>query len=647
MDRETFLTHLRESGLLSEQQLREVAGEVTATDSMEVANSLVSRGLLTPFQARRVREGQARGLVLGQYRLLEEAGQGGFGRVYKALHVVMGRVVAVKVISPQAAEDTRARGWFRREVHAATQLYHPNIVMAYDANEAEGLLFLVMEYVEGSDLESLVRRQGPLPISLACEMMRQAARALNYAAERGMVHRDVKPANLLIPRGGETPGPSGQPPALVKVVDFGLARLHRSAAGASFASQTENRFLGTPDYVSPEQVRNPSAVDVRSDLYSLGCTFYYALTGRKPFRGETVFEVVVKHLEEEPIPLEALRPEIPAGVSAVIHRLMAKDPARRFQTPAVLIEELDFLCGKEGAAPLVAPLRPPAEPLPKPAAGGGTVSWVPREDPPAEAAPGVTRVVPQFALETAPSRSASAVEAASEAPASGPGATARLASCAAEEALPASLSVTAVDPPLGMPHKPDPPAKEPLSGQAQEENSASSDPPSPAPDGVLRSRWRQWLAVVEALDQRGKVPMSEPAYLQLYRELLERCRAGARPQLRRMESLVEPWLAPQAFASADRDTLASLLACCRKLDQEVFGPGTAWGYWVCIALVIALVGVAVGLYQGSGGALPAKTTLTSLWRLIESHPVLSVVIGVPAVLLASLSLGWIRRPSAG
>jgi hypothetical protein len=228
----------------------------------------------------------------------------------------------------------------------------------------------------------------------------------------------------------------------------------------------------------------------------------------------------------------------------------------------------------------------------------------------------------------------------------------------AEEALPAAVSATAVDPPLGMSprpdaqaketaHKPDAQAKEPLSGQTQEEKPAPPDTPAPASDGVLRSRWREWLAVVEALDRRGKMPMSEPAYFQLHRELLECCRSGAGPHLRRMESLVEPWLAPQAFASADRDTLASLLACCRKLDQEVFGPGTAWGYWACIAVVVALVGAAVGLYQGIAGALPAKATLTSLWHLVESHPVLSLVIGLPALLLASLSLGWIRRPSTG
>jgi hypothetical protein len=182
VDRDTFLDVLRQSRLLSDQQVAAVANEFSGREaSQAIATSLISRGWLTPFQARRLAEGQGAGLVLGQYHLLEEAGQGGFGRVYKALHAVMGRVVAVKVISPEAAEEAQARSWFKREVRAATQLYHPNIVMAYDANEAEGLLFLVMEYVDGSDLETLVKCQGPLPVGLACEMMRQAARALQYA----------------------------------------------------------------------------------------------------------------------------------------------------------------------------------------------------------------------------------------------------------------------------------------------------------------------------------------------------------------------------------------------------------------------------------------------------------------------------------
>jgi eukaryotic-like serine/threonine-protein kinase len=644
VDRNTFLDLLRESRLLPEQQVGEIAREFGGNDPTQaIASSLISRGLLTPFQARRLAEGQARGLTLGQYRLLEEAGQGGFGRVYKALHAVMGRVVAVKVISPQAAEEARARTWFKREVQAATQLYHPNIVMAYDANEADGLLFLVMEYVDGSDLETLVRKQGPLPIGLACEMMRQAGRALQYAHERGLVHRDIKPANLLIPRPRGTPAaetPADTPP-VVKVVDFGLARLHRSVNANSLPSQTEKRFVGTPDYVSPEQVRNASAVDIRSDLYSLGCTFYYALTGRKPFHGESVFEVVVKHLEEEPPPLESVRPEIPAAVSAVVRRLMAKDPAKRFQAPVDLIGELDFLCGKDGAGPAALPL-----PVLPPTAVEPSALNLPKK----KADTGATRCVPALAVESNLASAPPDTEVAPEDPAP----VSSVWEIGGSPALVPTVSLVA-------PPDEKPPAPEQVVPCANGDTlpatvSAAEDgpgergggpPTSPPPlDGALRDRWRQWVAVVEAFAAGGESPVHERAYRELDRELLEACRAqaaagGEAGRLRRLESLVEPWLAPHTFASADRATLASLRLLCRRVDQEVFGSGASWNlsHWIAL-LVVGLIAGAAGLYfQGTrSGTGPAKAALASLWRVIETHPLLSATIAVPAVILLSLGL---------
>ncbi len=362
MDSKTFLDLLKQSGLLTDEQIVDAVRRFGGSSTERVSSSLVSEGLLTPFQVKRLTAGQTKGLVLGQYRILDELGSGGFGQVFRALHTVMGRTVAVKVIAPELVEDSRARTWFKREVLAITQLCHPNIVMAYDANEAEGLLFLVMEFVDGADLESVVCTQGPLAINAAYELMRQAGLALQYAHERGMVHRDIKPANLLIPKAAV--GPAG--PVVVKVTDFGLARLHSSVPGHSVKTIGENGFLGTPAYVSPEQARNAGKADIRSDLYSLGCTFYYALAGRKPFVGTSAVETLMMHLEEEATPLEALRPEVPSGVAAVVRRLMAKDPAKRFQTPAELVSELTFLSAR-GDDP--APRR---RPLPGPPAGAAT-----------------------------------------------------------------------------------------------------------------------------------------------------------------------------------------------------------------------------------------------------------------------------------
>ncbi|MBI1916733.1 MAG: serine/threonine protein kinase, partial [Planctomycetes bacterium] len=214
MDRGTFFDQLRQSRLLTEEALARLDGVFAGDEPPHaIAAALIDEGLLTPYQAKQVAAGKGKELVLGQYRVLDELGQGGFGRVFKALHTVMDRIVAVKVIAPQLAENERSRRWFLREVRAVTQLSHPNIVLAYDANEDGGVLYSVMEYVDGCDLDTLVRQQGPLTISLACEIIRQAALALSYAHERGLVHRDIKPANLLIPRASHPSASGGcEPP---------------------------------------------------------------------------------------------------------------------------------------------------------------------------------------------------------------------------------------------------------------------------------------------------------------------------------------------------------------------------------------------------------------------------------------------------
>jgi serine/threonine-protein kinase len=254
----------------------------------------------------------------------------------------MNRVVALKVLSPQLIKTEKARELFQREVIAVGRLVHPNIVTAYDANVTGDRPYLVMEYVAGPDLERLVAHQGPLRPHVASEIMRQAALGLQYAFEMGMLHRDIKPANILIQSGQGTGGPW-----VVKLVDFGLARLQEGGdqplAGLGTIMTKENTVMGTPDYLSPEQSRDLHKVDIRSDLYSLGCTFYYLLTGQVPFPGGTALDKMIRHATEEPTPLEKLRPDIPADVAQVVRRLMAKKPEDRFQTPGDLARALSPL----------------------------------------------------------------------------------------------------------------------------------------------------------------------------------------------------------------------------------------------------------------------------------------------------------------
>jgi hypothetical protein len=284
-----------------------------------------------------------------RYRVLGLLGQGGMGVVYKAVQQHMDRVVALKVIHRPllACPDFVER--FRREARAVARLRHPNIVLAHDADQAGDLHFLVMEYVEGTSLDLVVARRGFLPVAAACEYARQAALGLQHAHEQGLVHRDVKPHNLLLT-------PQGQ----VKVVDFGLAHLARADGPAT--PVTSGPLLGTPDYTAPEQARDPSGVDVRADVYSLGCTLYFLLTGQPPFPGGTPLQKLLCHQERPPRPVTELRPDVPPALAALLGRLLAKDRARRPATPGEVAS---------GLAPFAAAAPSETVTLPAPRRGAG------------------------------------------------------------------------------------------------------------------------------------------------------------------------------------------------------------------------------------------------------------------------------------
>lgn len=357
---DSLVHHLEEHRLLLPAQQEELAKLARVLpDSSRLLKELVRRGWLTIYQAQRLAEGRGGELLVGPYLVLERLGSGGGGQVFKARHQKMQRIVALKVLRSELAADAEAVQRFYREIEVASQLSHPNIVLAYEAGPIGKLLFLAMEYVDGPDLGRLVRQSGPLPAPQACEYLRQAALGLHYASERGLVHRDIKPSNLLLTTIAKQ--------VVVKILDLGLARLQEPVRG----SQTNNLTLlagnqvmqGTPDFMAPEQALDFHSADTRSDIYSLGCTGYFLLTGEPPFQAASLTEKLMKHQQTEAPLLTARRRDMPAELSAIIARMLAKRPADRFQTPREVSQAL---------APLAGPVSLPGK-LPRKRKGDSTL----------------------------------------------------------------------------------------------------------------------------------------------------------------------------------------------------------------------------------------------------------------------------------
>lgn len=274
-----------------------------------------------------------------RYQVVELLGKGGMGCVYKAEHRLMSRAVALKVISRNLLNDPDAVARFQREVRAAAKLNHTNIVTAYDAEQAGETHFLVMEFVEGTDLAGILRKHGQLPIRNACHYIRQAALGLQHAFEKGMVHRDIKPHNLMLTRQG-----------VVKILDFGLARF-MSEGGPRADLTAINAIIGTPDYIAPEQANDTRTADIRADIYSLGCTLYCLLTGQPPFADRPGLVKIVAHSQDAPRAVTELRPDVPPEVALIVARMLAKDPAKRFQTPTEVAQALAPFARKGDTSP--------------------------------------------------------------------------------------------------------------------------------------------------------------------------------------------------------------------------------------------------------------------------------------------------------
>src|SRR3954447_6763438 len=333
------------SGLLSQQQLDDAlaglakeaggVGSAVAPESISdevLGQRLVDLGYLNRWQVEQLKEGRTK-FTLGPYRIVNAIGQGGMGHVFKAEHKLLGRIEAIKVL-PKARSTPEAVAAFQREIRAQAQLDHPNLVRVSYADFEGDTYFFVTEYVPGTDLRKLVRRNGPLPYTTAATIVSQAAEGLHYAHRRGLVHRDVKPGNLLVTPDGRT-----------KITDLGLAwfLMEELESGKGAAGRSKS-LVGTADYLAPETIREPGTILPVSDVYALGCTLYYAVTGKVPFPGGNTPDKIRRHLDETPLNPLHFNPDLPQGFCDAIAVMMDKDPDKRTPTAAAVVELLRPWC---------------------------------------------------------------------------------------------------------------------------------------------------------------------------------------------------------------------------------------------------------------------------------------------------------------
>jgi phosphate ABC transporter phosphate-binding protein len=339
---DALLTLVERSGLLAADQLSPY--RALAADPTEVARALVRDRLLTPFQARQLLRGKFRGYFLtDKYKVLDELGAGGGGRVLLCEHLLLQKLVALKLLSASWANVPGTAERFLREARAAAAVDHPNIVRVFDVDKTGTVPFMVMEFVDGTNFHQLVAEHGPLSAPRAAHYIRQAALGLEGARAGGLVHRDIKPANLLLDRSGQ-----------VRLTDLGLARfLGNAMRNHNLTQQFDpNSVLGTLDFIAPEQADNSSAVDIRADIYSLGYTLYYLLTGKMPFGDGSAAQKLMWHQLRHPEPISSMRREVPAELETVFRRMTEKSPADRYQTPTEVADALLPLVGE--------PIPPPS-----------------------------------------------------------------------------------------------------------------------------------------------------------------------------------------------------------------------------------------------------------------------------------------------
>jgi serine/threonine protein kinase len=306
-----------------QQEAKDSSGDLAHFASWMVANKY-----LTEYQATLLARGHAEGFFLNEYKILERLGKGRMAGVYKAQHR-LGQIVAIKVLPPSKAKEPNFLGRFHREARLALRLKHPNVVRTFQTGAVEDLNYIVMEYLEGETLEEALVRRGKLPPGEAVRLIFQALQGLQHLHAQGLVHRDLKPSNMMLI--GSSPDSTLQ--ATLKILDMGLGRTLFDEAAGEENLTTEGVLLGTPDYMSPEQARDPRTIDIRSDIYSLGCVLYHLLAGQPPFPDSNIISQMIRHSTETPKPLKLFNPAVPDGLQQIVNWMMAKEPAQRYPTP--------------------------------------------------------------------------------------------------------------------------------------------------------------------------------------------------------------------------------------------------------------------------------------------------------------------------
>jgi serine/threonine protein kinase len=341
---EGFLKTVLKSGLLDRRQLQEALSDVPKekrNDPHALADHLVRKGKLSRFQASKLLRGSGKGLLLGHYQVLAPIGRGGMSTVYLARDERSGELVALKVLTPSRWRNReRLLARFQREMELSRRVAHPHLAWTYESGFCLGIYFIAMEYIPGKNLSRTVAENGPLKVPRAARLMAEVASALEHAHNQGLIHRDLKPSNIMI-----TPNDHA------KVLDLGLALMEGEEAEQDVIGG-QGYIVGTMDYIAPEQTTDATGVDGRADLYSLGCTLYFALSGQPPFPNGSSRDKMRRHRQEEPRPLRELVPDVPLGFARLIERLMAKDPNQRPPSAVAVEEELRAWAIGEAVLPL-------------------------------------------------------------------------------------------------------------------------------------------------------------------------------------------------------------------------------------------------------------------------------------------------------
>ena len=306
---------------------------------------LAAKNYVTEYQAGMLSRGHVEDFFLEEYKILERIGRGRMAGVYRAAHP-SGQIVAIKVLPPSRAKSGQTLARFQREARLAIKLKHPHVVRSFQVGESKGVHFLVMECLEGETIDEALARRKRLPPSEAVRLIHQALLGLQHIHEQGMVHRDLKPANLML-----IPAPVRGPhettlKSITKILDIGLAREFFDENAADTAENNteltgEGVLLGTPDYLAPEQARDPRTIDIRADIYSLGCSLYHLLTGQPPFPDKNILNQMIRHASEAPKPLAEFNSSIPEGLQQIVNWMMAKKPEERYPTPMRAAQALD------------------------------------------------------------------------------------------------------------------------------------------------------------------------------------------------------------------------------------------------------------------------------------------------------------------